>query len=115
MFAFMKRDFTWHRRTTAGMFLALSLIVSLSCTRYPRLNSEKASPQNISTSKAAVNLNQASPSELEKLPGLGRALAERIVEHRNKYGPFRRVEHLLMVRGISESRFLELRPLLSIE
>lgn len=57
-----------------------------------------------------IDLNSASITELEQLPGVGKVLAERIVTHRNKFGPFRRVEHLLIVRGISERKFRELRP-----
>jgi competence protein ComEA len=52
---------------------------------------------------------------LETLPGIGPALAARIVEQRTRFGPFRRVEHLLIVRGISEQRFRQLRPLINVE
>ena len=41
---------------------------------------------------------------------IGRKTAESIVEFREANGPFRRVEHLMQIRGISEERFLELRP-----
>lgn len=64
---------------------------------------------------ALVNINTASREELEKLPGIGRALAERIVEHRTRYGAFRRVEHLLVVRGISAQRFHQMRALIKAE
>lgn len=62
-----------------------------------------------------VEINRASASELEKLPGVGKGLAERIVAHREQYGPFRRVQHLMMVRGISEKKFRELQPLVRVE
>jgi competence protein ComEA len=52
---------------------------------------------------------------LEKLPGIGQALAARIVEHRQRYGRFRRIEHLLAVRGISERRFRAVSALLTAE
>ena len=62
-----------------------------------------------------ININTAPAKELEALPGIGKGLAERIVEHREKYGPFRRAEHLMMVRGISETRFRALRHLVTAE
>jgi competence ComEA-like helix-hairpin-helix protein len=62
-----------------------------------------------------ININTASAQELEKLPGIGRGYAQRIVEHREKYGPFRRPEHLIMVRGISDKRFRALRELITVE
>ena len=61
-----------------------------------------------------VNINTASISDLEKLPGVGKVLAERIVEHREQYGAFRRAEHLLMVRGISDRKFREIRQMLTV-
>lgn len=64
---------------------------------------------------APVSINRSSREELEKLPGIGPALAARIVAQRERYGPFRRVEHLMMVRGISERRFRELRRFVTAE
>jgi competence protein ComEA len=62
-----------------------------------------------------ININIASAQELETLPGIGPALAERIIEHRNKYGPFRKPEHLIIMRGISNKRFQNLRDLITVE
>ena len=62
-----------------------------------------------------ININTASAAELEKLPGIGKALAARIVAHRQQYGRFRRAEHLLMVHGISDRRFREMRGMISVE
>jgi competence protein ComEA len=62
-----------------------------------------------------ININTASVSDLEKLPGVGKVLAERIVEHRENYGPFRRAEHLLMVRGISDRKFREMQQMLTVD
>src|SRR3989442_6594385 len=62
-----------------------------------------------------ININTASTSELETLPGIGKALAARIIEHREKYGRFRRPEHLIIVRGISDKRFRALRELITVE
>jgi len=64
---------------------------------------------------ARININMASAQELEKLPGIGRGFAGRIVEHREKWGAFRRPEHLLMVRGLSDKRFRSLRDLITVE
>jgi competence protein ComEA len=60
-------------------------------------------------SSGKVNVNTAPASELEKLPGIGPTLAARIVEYRERNGPFRRVEDLKKVKGIGESKLRELR------
>lgn len=65
--------------------------------------------------RARININTASAKELEALPGIGKGLAERIIEHRQKYGPFAKPEHLIMVRGISEHRFLAMRDQITVE
>ncbi len=62
-----------------------------------------------------VNINTASAQELEKLPGVGKVIAERIVLHREQYGSFGRAEHLMMVRGISDRKFRGLHPLIVVE
>ena len=63
----------------------------------------------------AVNINLASVDELERLPHVGRKTAEAIVEFREKNGPFRRPEQLMLLRGMSETRFLEMRSLIRTE
>ena len=63
----------------------------------------------------AVNINTASPEELQKIPHIGESLARKIVEHREANGPFRRVEHLMLVSGISDKRFRKIRPLVRVE
>ncbi|HVF57400.1 MAG TPA: helix-hairpin-helix domain-containing protein [Pyrinomonadaceae bacterium] len=86
--------------------------------RSESLAGDKAS-QEIEHGEAAtmppVSINTAPREQLERLPGIGPALAARIVEHRERYGPFRRAEHLMMVRGISERRFRQMRSLISLE
>jgi competence protein ComEA len=62
-----------------------------------------------------LNINVATANELEKIPGVGKVIAERIIIYRTKYGSFRRVEHLMMVSGISESKFREMRPMIAVE
>jgi comEA protein len=61
-----------------------------------------------------INLNTASAADLEHLPGVGPALAARIVEYRDKNGGFKKIEELMNVRGIGEKSFLKLKPQLSV-
>lgn len=57
---------------------------------------------------APVDLNAASASELEALPGIGPVLAERIVRWRDEHGPFTDVADLRQVSGIGERILAEL-------
>jgi competence protein ComEA len=74
-------------------------------------------PQQNSTQPAAaqvVNLNTAAAADLQKLPGIGAAMAARIIEYRQKNGGFKKVEELMNVQGIGEKVFLRLKPLVSV-
>jgi competence protein ComEA len=72
--------------------------------------STKAAPR----ATAPVNINTATQSQLESLPGIGAKGAERILEYRQKNGSFKKVEDLMNVKGIGEKSFLKLKPLLTI-
>ena len=62
-----------------------------------------------------VNLNTANAEELERIPYVGPRLAEKIVEHRERYGRFRKAEHLLIIDGVSEKRFHAMRNFITID
>ena len=61
-----------------------------------------------------VNLNTAGVPELAALPGIGEKTAARIVEYRQKNGPFKKIEELMNVQGIGEKSFLKLKPQLTV-
>jgi competence protein ComEA len=63
---------------------------------------------------AMVNINSAGVDELVTLPGIGKAYAERIVEYRQKNGPFKKVEDILNVRGIGEKTFDRIKDRLTL-
>jgi competence ComEA-like helix-hairpin-helix protein len=106
-----------YRRSLIFLFCLPLILFATSCAKRSRTtpNAAPTSPANYtlaSPTTQRLNLNTAPAKELEALPGIGKGLAERIVEHREKYGPFRRAEHLMMVRGISETRFRALAYLI---
>ena len=63
---------------------------------------------------AAVNINSASQSELETLPGVGPAKAKAIVEYRKQHGAFKTVDELKNVKGIGEGIFSKLKAEASV-
>ena len=61
-----------------------------------------------------ININLASATQLEQLPGVGPATAKAIVAYREKYGAFNTVEDLLKVRGIGPAKLSEILPRASV-
>ncbi len=106
------------KRKTSCVVLSLAILLG-GCVRVPRSFSRTHAPTfRIQTDPSRIqtktNLNTASAVDLEKLPGIGSVLSGRIVAHRERYGDFHRVEHLLMVRGISDRKFREIRAWLTV-
>src|SRR5215217_900060 len=97
-------------RTWIGLVFAAFLLAG------PTVHAADGSqdPSEAKTAVAAVNLNTASATQLEELPGIGAKMALRIVEYRQKNGGFKKIEDLMNVKGIGEKAFLKLKPHLTV-
>jgi competence protein ComEA len=62
-----------------------------------------------------LNINTASVTELDVLPGIGLTLGQRIVDYRQAHGPFARVEDIKLVKGIGESVFEDIKDVITVE
>ena len=60
-----------------------------------------------------TNINTASASELDKLPGIGPAYAGRIVEYREKNGQFKATHDIVKIKGIGEATYAKISGLIS--
>lgn len=78
-----------------------------------RVASKRAAARSAPLAPARVDLNRASPLELERLPGIGPALAARIAADRHARGPYARPESLLRVPGIGPRILGRILPFLS--
>src|SRR5216110_87400 len=61
-----------------------------------------------------VNINTATSEELQQVPGIGPATAQKILQMRKSYGPFKSVDDLLDIRGLGEKRLDKMRKYLTV-
>lgn len=61
-----------------------------------------------------INLNSATASELEQVPGIGPATAEKILKMRKSFGPFKSVDDLRAIKGIGPKRMEKMRKYLAV-
>jgi len=76
-----------------------------------------APPDQAGTQPASggkVDLNTATVAQLDTLPGVGPALAQRIVEYRTQHGGFRSIDELRKVQGIGDAKFAQLKDLVAV-
>ena len=64
--------------------------------------------------EAKININTASIEELDKLPGVGEATANKIVNYRSENGDFKTIEELKDVNGIGDKKFEEMKDLICL-
>ena len=106
-----------------SIVLAVCLAVVPACTgssevRVSDLNSGVHDPKTDApehVSQRPVNINTASAEDLQTLPHVGAAMARKIIDHRVNRGPFKRPEELMLIDGISDTRFRRIRHLIRVE
>jgi competence protein ComEA len=91
------------------MFAArVCLVIAALCLVSPVLSAKKKPPG------APVNLNTADAEQLQLVPGIGPATADKILQMRKAYGAFKSVDDLLAIRGIGPKRLEKMRKYLTV-
>jgi competence ComEA-like helix-hairpin-helix protein len=104
-------------RISSMMKAASILVVALllfGCTSAERFAQHVPDLNDVSYT-GTININTARKDELQRIPYVGERLADEIIEYREKHGQFRKTEHLMLLNGISDGRFREIRHLVRVD
>lgn len=105
---------------TLGLFLGRNPAGSSVTVSVPARLASAAAPEETQTEPSAqaaslpVNINTADAAELAALPGIGKVLAQRILDYRRVHGDFSAVEQLTNVEGIGEGKLESILELITI-
>lgn len=82
----------------------------------PKTDESQQNPgQTQSAPGGVVNLNTATQDQLDTLPGIGPAIAKRIIEYRDSIGSFTAIDQITQVSGIGESTFAKIKEQITVE
>ena len=101
-------------RTFVRLIAVVPLIALIVAGNTYAQSAKPRTPAAPTQTAALVNLNTATLAELEALPGVGAKTASRILDYRQKKGPFKKIEELMNVQGIGEKSFLKLKPQITV-
>ena|SRR5690242_4220914 len=93
------------RSPVLRIFLCFSLLLFVSAAAGANKKKPPTKP---------VNINTASSEELQQVPGIGPATAQKILQMRKSYGPFKSVDDLLAIRGLGQKRLDKMRKYLTV-
>lgn len=96
----------------------LNVLIDTEKTNTANINSTNLESSSATTNKqnknSKVNINVATQSELESLPGIGPSTALKIVNHRKENGKFKTIDDIKQVSGIGDSKFNNIKDLIVV-
>jgi competence protein ComEA len=108
------------RNLIVVLLFILGLVASSALLAQAPAPAEQPAAKKTSAKAAAVpahkiNLNTGNVKDLDALPGVGPAMAQRILDWRKEHGRFQKVEDLMTVKGIGQKKFDKMKPYLTLE
>ncbi len=95
-------------------FFVLTLAVCTFLFLTVPVDIEASSEPSVQAAVLSVNVNTASASELQRLPGIGKVTAQNIIDYRTEKGEFSSPEDLLKVKGIGSKTLEGIRDQIAV-
>ncbi len=103
------------RRTLIVLCVVIAVLVAVTIAGYAqRQRLKQQYTLLIEEATVCISINHASAEELATLPGIGSQCAQRIIDHREDHGPFRRLDDLKDVKGIGDKVFSRIAPYIKL-
>ena len=103
------------RKLNDGEQVSVPVIGEVPPTSLPSSGRGSASSTPTKIPGATININTATLAELDTLPGIGPAIAQRIIDYRTQNGDFKTVEDVKKVRGIGDALFNQIKNLFAVQ
>lgn len=78
-------------------------------------NNDSSASSDVTAPNGRVNLNTATLEQLDSLPGIGPAIAQRIIDYRENLGGFKTIEEITQVSGIGQATFSKIKDSITVE
>ena len=103
-------------RWVSGLIIIIS-VFALSTTLAFAQGASKGDAGKAAAPQVAskININKATAEQLMEIKGIGESYAKRIVEYREKNGPFKNIEDITKVQGIGTKTFDKIKDLIMVE
>jgi competence protein ComEA len=97
--------------------LLVALIAITACRSTESATNSNSVGRSVTQRNAGscINLNLATANELAKLPGIGKVMADRIIDYRMRNGRFRNPEEIIIIEGFSERKYSAIAEMICVE
>jgi comEA protein len=97
-----------------GLAIIILVFVCAASLSFAQGVSKADAGKAIAQVASKININKATVEQLMEIKGIGESYAKRIVEYRDKNGPFKKIEDITQVQGIGEKTFEKIKDLITV-
>lgn len=86
-----------------------------NATKASKKGTNPTPPSKITANEPKININTATTNQLTRLPHIGESTAKKIIDYRTSKGDFNRIQDIMLVKGIGEKSFADMKDFITVE